>query len=276
MPADPLLWVYWETYLMPDFPSEKNSKIAIVIVTYNALDFVKICLDSVRRYSTMPHEIIVVDNASESPTRDYLKQQSDLRLILNEQNELWCAGCNRGIQAVSEDVSHILLLNSDMEVRRADWLQRMVNVLESSSRIGIIGTFPAPLRIWPLFGSVDGQCLMARKSLFDEIGLMNSEKYPWNGGDLDLTARAFKKGYIYKLLPSEPELVIHYRGMSRRRKKVQKVETHKNYDRLQAIRDAGLCAFRMPRFLWAIYKRLPGKPFYKLTSKEFRIARGKT
>lgn len=252
-----------------------ETKVAIVVVTYNALDFVKICLQSIKKYTTVPYELIVVDNASGEDLKDYLKEFSPEKLILSEKNQLWAAGCNQGIEAISDDVTHVMLLNSDMEVRRADWLQRMLNVMESDDRIGIIGTAQARVRIFPTFGSVDGQCMMVRRHLFDQIGLLNSEKYPWNGGDVDFTARAFKRGYIYKIMPPDPELTVHYRGMSRRKKRIEQIENKKDYDRLAAIRQAGLRAFWMPRFVFEIYKRLPGRPFYELTRKEHRIARGK-
>ena len=256
-------------------PSDANSKVAIVIVTHNALQFVSICLESVRRYSTMPHEIIVVDNCSEPAVRQYLQQFGGLKLVLNESNSLWCQGNNQGIEQISDEVTHILLLNSDMEVRRADWLQRMVNVADSAERIGIVGTAAHRVRIWPTFGGVDGQCLMFKRHLIEEIGPLDSERLPWNGADIDLAAKAFKKGYIYKIMPKKPELVVHYHGMSRRQQAAPSAERlQHDIDIGQIIKDAGLCAWKMPRFVWEIYKRLPGKPFFELTHAERKLARG--
>jgi GT2 family glycosyltransferase len=260
------------------FPSDADTKVAIVIVTYNAPEFVALCLDSIRHYSTMPCEIIVVDNASEEPLREYLRQQTDIHLILNTENKLWCEGSNQGIRAAAADCTHILLFNSDMEVRRADWLQRLVNLLESSPRIGLVGTAHAATRVWPTFGGVDGQCLMIRKKVLDEIGLLDSARYPWNGGDIDLAARAFKKGYIYKIMPEQPELVVHYRGMSRRKKSVARVnqELRRRDDRSREIvRTAGVPGWKLPRFAWQIFKHLPGQPFYELTKREVKITEGK-
>ena len=252
-------------------------KVSIVIVTYNALDFIKICLDSIRKYTTMPYEIVVVDNLSEPPVRDYLNQQPDIKLILNDENKLWCAGSNQGIRAAGDDCTHILLLNSDIEVRRADWLQQMVNVSNSSDRIGVVGTKHTFLRIHPTFGGIDGQCMLIKKKLIDEIGLLDSEQFPWNGSPIDFAARALKKGYIYKVMPKNPELVIHYRAMSCRdfSSNTEPKARPQAIDYQQVIRKTGLNPVKIPRWAWQIYKLLPGKQFYRLTREEFLLANGK-
>jgi len=260
-----------------DAHSENRSKVAIIIVTFNADEFVKLCLDSVARYATMPHEVIVVDNASEPPLRDMLRARRDIRLILNDENILWCAANNQGIRAASDDVTHYLLLNSDMEVRRADWLQRMVNVAESNPRIGIVGTQLLCKRIWPSFGGVDGQCMLIKRSLVDRIGLLDCERFPWNGADIEYATRAFKHGFIFKVLPDKPKLVVHYYGMSWRRASDAHAEgrrLYRKYNWVKEIRGMGLPAWRIPKILWSLYTRLPGRPFFELTDREHNIARG--
>ena len=224
----------------------------------------------------MPYELIVVDNASDEDTVEHLKGRDNIKLILNNENKLWCEGCNVGMRSISDDVTHICLLNSDMEVRRADWLQRMVNVSNSSDRIGMVGTTGNRVRVWPTFGGVDGQCWMLKRSLIDELGLFDSERFPWNGVEIDYAARAFKKGYIYKIMPSVPELVVHYHCMGRRVKKAgeAKVRLYRNADVTKIMWEAGLKPFPMARWLWQIYKHLPGKPFFELTHREDKLARG--
>ena len=58
---------------------------------------------------------------------------------------------------------------------------------------------------------------------------------------------------------------------------VEEREFDNFYDDLHKIlRDLDLPAVSMPRFVWEIYKRLPGRPFFKLTRTEHRLAKGKT
>jgi len=262
--------------------AEHNAKVTIIIVTYNADDFVRLCLDSIERYTTIDHEIIVVDNCSEPPLQTYLKQRPNLKLILNDSNKLWCEGNNQGIQMVDPECNYILLLNSDMEVRRADWLQRMVRVLASDEKIGMVGTAKAFARILPTLGGVDGQCMLIKKKLIDEIGLLDSERFPWVYAPIDFAARAYKNGYIYKIMPRQPELVIHYRGMSWKNPATSlppavRQDFSNFYDDVcDILRDAGLKPVVLPRFLWNIYKQLPGKPFFELTKPELRKMKGKS
>ena len=44
----------------------------------------------------------------------------------------------------------------------------------------------------------------------------------------------------------------------------------------EILKDVGLPAVKIPRFVWQIYKRLPNHPFYKITHRECRLAKGKT
>lgn len=255
---------------------KKPIKIGIVIVTYNAMPFVKICIESIKRYTTVPYELIIVDNDSEDPLREYLKTIPDATLILNEDNKLWAAGCNQGMQAAGDDVTHILLLNSDIEIRRADWLQRLVAVAEASPETGMVGTKQNFIYIWPTFGSLDGECLLIKKTLIDEIGLLDSERFPWSGSPIDYAAKAFQKGYRYKLMPSQPELLTHYNGKSID----ELVQTSapaipKPIDFLEIIKESGLRAYRIPKILCKLYRALPEKPFYRLNHKELALAKGK-
>src|SRR3712207_5653985 len=75
--------------------------VSIVIVSYNAPEYLRRCLESIRRRTATPHELIVIDNASREETRAYLRSLDFIRLTLNPDNRLWCAGCNQGIRQSS-------------------------------------------------------------------------------------------------------------------------------------------------------------------------------
>ena len=68
--------------------------VSIIIVTFNAREYVQKCLASVREMTrTTPHELIVIDNASREETREYLRGESGFKLVLNDENLLWCRAC---------------------------------------------------------------------------------------------------------------------------------------------------------------------------------------
>ena len=86
---------------------------SFIILSYNNLEFTKLCLESIRR--TVPQsarDIIIVDNASTDGSVEYLKEQQDIKLICNDRNEGFPKGCNQGIEA-SDPNTDIFLLNND-------------------------------------------------------------------------------------------------------------------------------------------------------------------
>lgn len=86
---------------------------SIILVTYNKLEYTKACIDSIKQYNKgKNYEIIIVDNNSTDGTREWLKEQKDIKCILNNENKGFPAGCNQGIKIAKED-NDIFLLNND-------------------------------------------------------------------------------------------------------------------------------------------------------------------
>lgn len=199
---------------MTEAPS--RPAVTIAIVTYNATDYVKRCLESIRALSSVPHEVVVVDNASAEETRRYLSGLDWIRLILNDENRLWCPALNQALAAASASSRYFMLLNPDVEILDKDWLQRLIAILESSDRIGITGTQHNYRPLGPMFGAIDGHCFMFKRRLYDdpEIGPLD-ERYPWNGSPYVFTARAWAKGWIYRVHPQVPRILLHHKGRSR-------------------------------------------------------------
>ena len=74
---------------------------SIVIVTHDQLAYTKACLESIRFRTDEPYEVIVVDNGSSDDTPEWLRAQSDVRLIENADNRGFPAAANQGIRAAS-------------------------------------------------------------------------------------------------------------------------------------------------------------------------------
>lgn len=47
---------------------------SIILVTYNQLEFTKLCVESIERHTVEPYELIVVDNGSTDGTVEYAKE----------------------------------------------------------------------------------------------------------------------------------------------------------------------------------------------------------
>ncbi len=116
-------------------------KVSVIVLTYNNLHLTKLCIESIFRNSLWPNlQLIVVDNASTDGTREYLrdlaKQRSGVQIVLNETNEGFAAGNNRGLAAATGD--YLVLLNNDTIVSRG-WLGRLIRHLGADPSIGMIG-----------------------------------------------------------------------------------------------------------------------------------------
>lgn len=130
--------------IMPQILFEKNEAVkglvSIVILTFNQLQYTIECLESIRKQTPEPYEIIFVDNGSTDESVKWLqrviKENANYKLIENEKNLGFAKGCNQGITASSGEF--ILLLNNDVVVTEG-WLSGMLECLNSDSGIGIVG-----------------------------------------------------------------------------------------------------------------------------------------
>jgi GT2 family glycosyltransferase len=189
--------------------------VSIIIVTFNARDYVKRCLDSIRAHTQTPHELIVIDNASRAETRDYLRGETGLKLTLNDENILWCRGCNQGIALADTRAPYLLLLNPDVEIVRPDWLEIMIRVMESESRVGMVGPHHRYSGIGPVWGSLDGHCILLRRKLYLDLGPFDCQRFPMSGAPSHYAIHAFKAGWIYKALHPKDKILVHHGDKSR-------------------------------------------------------------
>lgn len=116
-------------------------KISIIILTYNQLNYTKMCIKSILEKTAYPnYEIIIVDNNSYDETPGYLgqieKEYKQIKIILNNENVGFAAGNNIGIKHSTGD--YIVLLNNDTIVTRG-WLTNLIKHLEADKTLGMIG-----------------------------------------------------------------------------------------------------------------------------------------
>ena len=81
----------------PQVLAEGQPTIGAVIVTRNRLALLQECVEAVRTQSRVPDEIIVIDNDSDDGTRQWLKEQSDLTVVL-QGNVGGAGGFHRGLK----------------------------------------------------------------------------------------------------------------------------------------------------------------------------------
>ena len=214
-------------------------KISIVILSFNQLELTKQCIESIRKNCNREsYELIVVDNASKENVRNWLKQQDDMKLILNSENNGFPKGCNQGIACAGKD-NDILLLNNDiiMPQNALFWLQmglyeakdigaagsvsnNAVNYqqvsehfatveewLEYAKAVNLPSHFAYEFKGWLM-----GFAMLIRRKALDEVGYLDEQFSPGNYEDNDLSIRLLTNGY--KLLLCKNSFIFHYGGSS--------------------------------------------------------------
>jgi GT2 family glycosyltransferase len=237
-------------------------ELSIVTVTWNAPEYPARLYASLERHTQVPYELIVVDNASDEPTRALNREweaQGKLRLIQNDENVLWAPACNQGLAECDPGSRWVLLLNPDCEILSDDWVARLAAVLDNDPRVAVTGTALNWKRIGPVYGCVDGHCFFMRREALDQVGLLDAERYPWNGAPYDWCARAWALGWTYRQCANEPPFLVHHG-----QKSVQvSGEEHpwRRVDVEAMYRRAGLEPFRPHRMTLKL-RRLAGKRFF--------------
>ncbi|MCX7102658.1 MAG: glycosyltransferase family 2 protein [Methylobacter sp.] len=112
--------------------------ISVIIVSWNARDYLKQCLASLTvetcRY---PMEIIVVDNASTDGSPDCVESEyPDVHLIRNADNLGFSKANNIGVSASTGD--YLCFVNSDVKVL-SDCITRLVEYCEDNPEAGMVG-----------------------------------------------------------------------------------------------------------------------------------------
>jgi len=203
---------------------------SIVIVTHNSAKVIEPCLQSIRKHTPEPHEIILVDNASSDDTLAAVKRLPEVRVIWNEWNLGYAKAVNQGIRASRGNL--IVLLNPDTRVTPC-WLGLLRQHLEEGrapsatarpvGAVGPLSNYVAGEQKLALHfqerafdeTQVDelaallrrrkagehwetkllmGFCMMIPRSVFERIGLLDENLF--NGGDdLELSLRLRRTGY---------------------------------------------------------------------------------
>jgi len=197
-----------------------HEPVSIVIPVFNALDYVKKCLESLVRY-TSNYELIVIDNGSNKKTKDYLAQRKEhlgFTLQTNKKNMGFSYACNQGIKLSSCD--YICFLNSDTMVS-INWLGKLMKGF-SMPDAGIVGPSSCFCggnqmlkhlitkrhsmnqedinRTIPPSGIVEteiyGFCYTVSRKVINDIGVFDVDRYPIGGAEeKDFSWRAHKAGY---------------------------------------------------------------------------------
>ena len=204
---------------------------SVVVLSWNGLEHLEVCLSSVCAQTYRDREIILVDNGSTDGTQPWVEERfPEVRVARLEKNRGVPGGVNYGIAQCRG--RFIAILNNDIEVV-PEWLGESIRALEqhpeagfTSSRIRLFYQrdrldtageiyfregFPAKrgflYRDGPDFDEpawVFGACAAAavyRRELFDAVGHFD-EEFQASLEDLDLSFRAQLQGFKCRYVPT--------------------------------------------------------------------------
>lgn len=219
----------------------KTIDLSIIVVTYNACEYLEDCFNSIKNFSSnVSYEVIVVNNdASGLNNLSKVVKRYNARLLCPTRNIGFGAGVNYG--AKNAKGKYILILNPDTEVKSSlrrpmEYLRKRVFDVVGANLIDKAGNSQAfscgrfhslvniflyklPLRKYHPWLSVrpievnwvSGAVMMMKKSLFDDLAGF-SENYFMYFEDQDLCFRVKRMGKKVGFLPNFK--VFHVRGVS--------------------------------------------------------------
>lgn len=130
----------------------RKISLVIVILNYNAGDYLKKCIDSIEKSykddlknkaKYQITSIVVADNSSTDSSIEFLKARKNLsepKVILHENGENigFAAGNNKGVKiAIKDNPDYVLFLNPDTVVY-PDVLTKTIDFLENNPKAGIV------------------------------------------------------------------------------------------------------------------------------------------
>ncbi len=127
---------------MPDL---KKNKATICIANYKTLGLTKLCLRSIRKFTSYPYELIVVDNDSQDESLKYLKSLSWVRLIEHrpkpeETGGGYAHGIALDLGLENCNTEFFVSMHSDTFVQQTNWLSHMVSYFGKDKTIACVGS----------------------------------------------------------------------------------------------------------------------------------------
>lgn len=223
------------------FNKTDNPTVSIIIPVYNQVEYTYNCLKSISNNTkNISIEIIIANDCSTDETLKLANICENINIITNKTNLRFLKNCNNA--ALSAKGKYILFLNNDTQVME-DWLETLVDVMESDDNIGMVGS----KLIYPdgrlqeaggiIFSDgsgwnygrlsnpsepeynyvkevdyISGAAIMIRSTLWNEIGGFDEHFAPAYYEDTDLAFAVRSKGKKVVFVPKS--IVVHFEGVS--------------------------------------------------------------
>lgn len=105
---------------------------------------------------------------------------------------------NRGLERAAGE--YVLLLNNDTKIFEYGFLRKLSQPFRDNDKVGVTGIKQHHLH-YGLGRFIIGMCLMTKKSIIDEVGLLDEQFNPGGHEDGDFCLRVQQKGYEIQAIP---------------------------------------------------------------------------
>jgi glycosyltransferase involved in cell wall biosynthesis len=202
---------YAEAKLVDLEKLHKKTRPTIIVTTFNGrLTWLKDLLQSVKAFTPMPFEMVVVDNGTTDGTREFLQTQDWIQTICNEKNLDDTIGVNQALRLATTD--YVVKLDTDTLIAGAGWWEAIYEFMSEHQNVGIAGDvwnpgFAVDSKLYKEgwtpqqhgiggLAHVQGGFMVLRRKMLDQLGLFN-ELYPHDCMDVELSYRALS--YAWEL-----------------------------------------------------------------------------
>ena len=218
---------------------QKIPKVSIIIVNYNHAVCLKDLINSVLATEYGNFHIIFLDNASTDQSKEIMKTFSDRRLtkIFLPQNLGLCKARNLG--TIYTESRYFAFLDPDVKVT-PEWLQRLVETMESDANVGIAESNIFSQISWGASSSERvklfalGASFIVRNNVWHQLGGFD-EDFFIGFDDQDLGWRTWLLGYKVVGVSDPSYTVYHYPGGLRKGKVRQFFRFHDFKNRLSSL-----------------------------------------
>jgi len=213
--------------------------ISICIPTYNRINDLKKCLDSIfNGFKNYPYEIIIADGGSTDGTIDYLKNLDEVKLI--EQGKLTGAvkAFNLCFKAAKGDF--ILTVTDDFIVN-ADVIIKTCELMKKDKQIGLVGPKLQETKYGKLhnihlpvkpYWILSPKIFFFKTSVIKEIGYFD-EKFRTYYIDLDFPLMILNLGYTIAV--TRDVGLVHFRIHDEEVNRAKKINTNKSLENKEVM-----------------------------------------
>jgi GT2 family glycosyltransferase len=205
----PCFPVYEEAKLIDLEKLQNKKKPTMVVTTFNGrLAWLKDLLESIKAFTAMPFEFIIVDNGTTDDTGEFLTTLDWVRTIRNEKNLDDTIGVNQALKIATTD--YIVKVDTDTLIAGQGWWEAIYEFMEEHPNVGIAGDvwnprFEVESKLYKpgwtprnhgieRLAHVQGGFMVLRKEMLAQIGFFN-EVYPHDCMDVELSYRALSYGW---------------------------------------------------------------------------------